>query len=447
LAARLARLGLAPGDLILVAVSGGPDSVALLHAMHRVGCRIAAAHLNHRLRGAESERDETFVRRLCEELGIELVVDEAALYGDASNLEERARDARYAFLARAAERLGARFIALGHQADDQAETIMLRLLRGAGIAGLSAMAEAGPGQLIRPLLKLRRHELLDYLAAIGARFVSDSSNRSPRHLRNRLRHDLLPLIEQAYAPGFSRRLVELGAELRAVDDFLVAQAEHELSDRLIDVPRLELAGFAALHPALAAAILRRFVAGRIGTLRRIDRSHLEALMRLCVAGPPNGHLDLPGGWYAGREYQTLTIERGAVSAIAPRYAVPLALNGRTEVEQSGFTFEAAIVPADAAPMPADLYQALFDADRLAEPALARNLLPGDRIAPLGMTGSRKVKEVFIDHKLPTGLRARYPLITFDGEVAWIPGLVRSRVALLRSETRKALHLKAVFFTR
>ncbi len=420
--------------------------MALLHAMHRGGHRLAAAHLNHHLRGAESDRDETFVRRLCEQLGIELIVEHAALDRDSSNLEERARQARYGFLDRAADRLNARCIALGHQADDQAETIMLRMLRGAGITGLSAMAEAGPGRLIRPLLKLRRRELLDYLEAIGAGFVSDSSNRSPRHLRNRLRIDLLPTIEHAYAPGFSRRLVELGAELRAVDDFLAAHADREMSARLIEGRLLDLSGFPRLHPALAAAMLRRFIANRVGTLRRVDRSHLQALMRLCLEGPPNGRLDLPGGWCAIREYETLAIGRSG-RAIAERYAVPLALNGRTEIEQSGFIFEAAVVAADAAPMPADLYQALFDAERLPGPAVARNALPGDRIAPLGMTGSRKVKEVFIDHKLPPGLRARYPLITLDGQVAWIPGLVRSRLALLGSETQKVLRLTAFFFTQ
>jgi tRNA(Ile)-lysidine synthase len=447
----LARLALAPDDLILVALSGGSDSVALLRAMHRAGRRLAAAHLNHHLREIESDRDEQFVRGLCDELGVELIVEHAALDCE-SNLEERARQARYKFLDRAADRLDARYIALGHQADDQAETIMLRMLRGAGIGGLSAMAEAGPGRLIRPLLKLNRRDLIDYLKAIGAGFVSDSSNRSPRHLRNRLRLDLIPMIERVYAPGFSRRLVEFGAELRAVDDFLTAHAGREMGARWTEGGRLDLSDFEGLHPALAAAMLRGFIASRIRTLRRLDRSHVQALMRLCLEGPSNGRLDLPGGWCAVREYQTLAIRRSGSaiaasgSAIVEQYAVLLALNGHTEIEQSGFAFEAAIVGADAAPLPNDVYQALFDADRLAGPAVARNAIPGDRIAPLGMMGSRKVKEVFIDHKLPPVLRARYPLITLDGQVAWIPGLVRSRLALLSSETRKVLCLKAFFFT-
>ncbi|HTW89689.1 MAG TPA: tRNA lysidine(34) synthetase TilS [Candidatus Binataceae bacterium] len=428
-----------------MALSGGPDSVALLYAMRRGGHRIAAAHLNHHLRGAESDRDESFVRRLCDELGIELIVEQAALGRDSSNLEERARDARHDFLDRAADRLAARYIALGHQADDQAETIMLRMLRGAGIAGLSAMAECGPGRLIRPLLRLRRCDLAAYLEALGAQFVSDSSNRSPRHLRNRVRIDLLPAIEHGYAPGFSRRLVELGAEVRAVDDFLSASAERELNGRLTGDQRLNLSGFPGLHPALMAAMLRKFIADRIGTLRRVDRSHLQALMRLCLEGPSNGSIDLPGKWCAIREYETLVI-RHIEENLAERYAVPLALNGRTEIAPSGFTFEAAVLAADAAPMPDDLYQALFDADQVAAPMVARSALPGDRIAPLGMTGSRKVKEVFIDGKVPLRLRGRYPLIEIDGQVAWIPGLVRSRLALLHSYTQKVLRLKALFFT-
>jgi len=420
--------------------------MALLHAMRRTGRRIAAAHLNHRLRAAESDRDEAFVRRVCGELGIELIVEAAALGSDAANLEERAREARYAFLDRAADRLGARHIALGHHADDQAETIMLRMLRGAGIAGLSAMAEAGPGRIIRPLLTLRRRELLGYLGAIGAEFVSDSSNRSPRHLRNRVRNELIPTIERQYAPGFSRRLVELGRELREADEFTAAAAGRELNVRLNALGHLELPGFAELHPALAAATLRSFIARRIGTLRRLDRSHVRALMRLCCAGPSNGNLDLPGGWRAVRSYGTLTVER-RIRTIHEPYAVELARSGPTEVEPAGCRFESAIIAPDAAPVPGNLYQALFDADRLAGVLVARTFRPGDRIAPLGMAGSRKVKEVFIDHKLPLAQRASYPLITLDDRVVWIPAMVRSRHALLSAETQKVLCLKACFRTR
>jgi tRNA(Ile)-lysidine synthase len=443
LADALLRIGVAPDDLILVAVSGGPDSMALLHATHRIGRRIAAAHLNHGLRSAESDRDEAFVRRVCAELGIELIVESAGLGTDTGNLEERARDVRRAFLDRAADQLGTRWIALGHQANDQAETIILRMLRGAGIAGLSAMTDAGPGRIIRPLLTINRDDLLRYLKAIGVEFVVDSSNDSARHLRNRVRNELIPMIERNYVPGFARRLIELGRELRDADEFIAMTAERELHTRLNGLGKLELSGFDQLHPALAAAMMRRFLAIRTGTLRRIDRVHIRGLMDLCCAGPSNGKLDLPGGWRAIRTYATLSIElRRPISH--ERYAVELVKSGLTVIEPAACRFEATLTSPDAAALPEDLHQAVFDADRLPGPLIARNILHGDRIAPLGMAGSRKVKDVFIDYKLPPGHRVSYPLIASGEHIVWIPGVVRSRQALLSDETQKVLRLEAFF---
>jgi tRNA(Ile)-lysidine synthase len=445
-AAALDRAGVEADELTLVALSGGADSVALLHAMRRNGYRLGAAHLNHRLRGAESDCDEAFVRRLCAQLGIDLVVEQAELSDNPANLEERARVARHAFLERTAERLGARHVALGHQADDQAETIVMRLMRGAGLAGLGAMAEVGPGRLIRPLLGVWRREITAYLDALGAEFVRDGSNRSPRHLRNRLRHHLIPIIERDYARGFSRRIVELGAELQAAEDFIARAAGGELQARLDDRGMLDLRGFATIHPALAAALLRGFVASRIGTLRRLDRSHIRALMGLCLDGRPSAAIDLPGGWRAMRIYAKLAVERRPAAAAAG-YAIELARRGSTAIAPAGFTFESRMVAPDAAPLPSNLYGALFDADRLAGPLVARSVMAGDRIAPLGMSGTRKVKDVFIDCKLPLARRRSYPLVTVAGEVVWIPGMVRSRHALLCSKTRKVLSLKAFLIDR
>ncbi|MGA8059658.1 MAG: tRNA lysidine(34) synthetase TilS, partial [Candidatus Binataceae bacterium] len=229
-------------ESILLALSGGPDSVALLYVLRelapRFGYRLAAAHLNHRLRGAESDRDEAFVRDLCSTLGVELVVEQSSgLDPAASNLEERSRELRYAFLAAAAAQLGASRIATAHHADDQAETVMLRLLRGAGAAGLGAMPEtmtlAPTGvTILRPMLRAGRREILRYLDSIGARFVSDSSNAHQGFLRNRVRIDLLPELERDYAPGFRRRLAALATEMRELDDYVARAARTELDSRL-----------------------------------------------------------------------------------------------------------------------------------------------------------------------------------------------------------------------
>jgi tRNA(Ile)-lysidine synthetase-like protein len=266
-AAVLARLPSGPHRRLLVAVSGGPDSVTAVHALWRIHCRagfqFAAAHLNHNIRGLESERDERFVRELCGRLGIELVVER--VYGlRRPNLEERARQLRYAFLNRAADALKADFIVLGHHQDDQAETLLLRLIRGTGMTGLTAMAELGPGRLVRPLLGLNRATLLAYLTAIGADYVVDSSNLEMSTLRNRVRHRLLPALEREYVPGITRRLAELASEMRDVNSFIQGEASRLLQTRLMPPGhasaaarsrRIDLRNFGSVGCALARAMM------------------------------------------------------------------------------------------------------------------------------------------------------------------------------------------------
>jgi tRNA(Ile)-lysidine synthase len=453
------------GESILLALSGGPDSVALLHVLHqlgpRFGFRLAAAHLNHRLRGAESDRDETIVRDLCSTLGVELVVEQSSgLDLAAPNLEERAREARYAFLAGAGAQLGASHIATAHHADDQAETVMLRLLRGAGAAGLGAMAEtitlAPTGlTLLRPMLRVGRHEILRYLDSIGARFVSDSSNAHQGFLRNRVRMDLLPELEREYAPGLRRRLAALAIEMRDLDDYVARAARIELDSRLreavaggpLDI--LDLNGFAGLHPALAAALLREFLAARIGSLRRLTRRHIDDVRQLCEGESPSAALDLPGGWCAERRYAALAIERHPeaaddrrLRAAADGFAVPLVREGVTKVPQARFVFRSNVMPADAAPMPLGLDEACFDADLTAAGLVVRNFAPGDRVSPLGMEGSRKLHDIFVDRKLPRPRRRTFPVVTLEGQIAWLPGMVRGRVALVTQETVRVLRLQA-----
>ena len=461
IASALDRAAIRPGATILVALSGGADSVALLHALlelrERFGMRVAAAHLNHRIRGLESDRDEDFVREMCARLGVELRVARArGLDADSANLEERAREARFRFLNRAADAVGAEYIALAHHGDDQAETVLMRMLRGAGIAGLAAMSERGPGRLIRPMLGLCRAEILGYLRAHGIAFVEDSSNRAPEILRNRIRTELIPMLERDYAPGLRRRLVEIAGEMRSVDDFMNAAASIEFDAMRSSDDALDVARFPALAPALQMSVLRLYLGERMGSLRRITRAHLEALRRLVLAGGPSDSIDLPGGWRAEREYNLLSIiDTEPISDEA--FSVPLSLDGITIVEAASYQFEASMLDrGDLTPNPSprgkgnqnygaagDLRVALFDAAAIADAELVvRNFIRGDRIHPLGMRGERKVKDVFIDRKIPRVERRRFPIVTLGGEVAWLPGLARGSAALIGNATETILRVEA-----
>ena len=444
----LARVGVRPGSSILVALSGGPDSVALLHSLATLrgslDLRISAAHLNHALRGRESDRDESFCRDLCKQLNVELVVERAkALRPGMPNLEEKAREVRREFLGRVAAQTGADRIALAHHADDQAETVLMRLLRGAGVAGLAAMAEAGPGLIVRPLLSMTRREILEYLDGVGASYVTDTTNASNAILRNRIRNKLLPGLERDYAPGVSQRLAALAEEMQAVDSFLTRAAARELSSIRHPGGELDIGRFSQLDPALRVPVLRLHLAVQLGSLRRLTREHLSALVALCLVGPANGEVSLPGRWRAAREYDRLRLVSTG-RAVHSGFSVPIAFEGTTTVQPAGIAFEARVRAAADVAMPSTHEEALFDVRAIASCGLtARNFQAGDRIRPLGLGGSRKVKDVFIDRKLPVRKRAVFPVITMGSEVVWLPGLLRGDGALVSSASETVLQLRAV----
>jgi tRNA(Ile)-lysidine synthase len=439
----LKRIGVRSDAMVLVALSGGADSVALVHAMlalrERFGYRIAAAHLNHAIRGAESDRDEIFVRELCGRCEVKLAVERASdLSFDTPNLEERARGARHAFLNSTADRLGADYIAVAHQADDQAETVMMRLLRGAGAAGLAAMAERGPGRIIRPMLAVTRAEVTTYLRSIGEKFVNDSSNQSSAILRNRIRADLIPMLERNYAPGLRGRLMRLASEMRALDDFVSTAARREM-ELSASEDGLDISRFAELHPALQAELIRQYFKHASGSMRRIERVHIEAVRHLCLEGPANGSLDIPG-LRLRREYGTLKV---AGADRRPSAAFMIRLEpGSIEVPEAGFVFEMTLVSRKASVEPVSKFEALFDGAEASGELTVRNFRNGDRVAPIGMTGHRKVKDIFIDHKLATSARVTFPIVEMKGAIAWLPGIVRGRVGLVTERTENVLRIRA-----
>jgi tRNA(Ile)-lysidine synthase len=327
----------------------------------------------------------------------------------------------------------------------------MRLLRGSGASGLAAMAARGPGRLFRPLLGLSRTSLTAYLSAIGATWMTDQSNASPRILRNRLRAELLPLLEREFAPGIGARLVELADETRALDQFISQAARTELGRRL-NGSRLHLGGFARLNPALAQAILREFIRSSIGSLRRISRDHILAMLRLCVGRNPSGRVILPGRWCLRREYQSVLLERTGSPAVADKpFKVMLERQGTTPIEAAGVTFESQLVErssdetwdAERWRLPSKSSEAVFDVDRLSGPLTVRNFVSGDRVALLGMRGTRKVQDLFVDRKLARARRSCWPLVVDDNQILWIPAIARSRVALVTAETKSVQHLRAL----
>ena len=320
LRASLRRLGIHKRDPILVAVSGGADSIALLDALARwkqsehLAPNLFAAHLNHLLRGEESDADETFVREFLRQRNIPSFIAQenvaAAAAQEKNNLEATARQLRYDFLLRSATQCQARIIVTAHTHNDQVETILLRLLRGtsaAGLHGIYAEFEMSPGiRLVRPMLDITRDEVLDHCARYQLRFRHDSSNESMDFTRNRIRHELLPVL-QSYNPRIGQTLQRTAQQL-SEDDAYLQQEASRLVQALAEETALNFKPLLTLHAAVRRRVLRQWLAQIRGDLRRIGAAHLVALDEVMMSGEGGSVIELPGGWQVQRQQHWLKLQ-------------------------------------------------------------------------------------------------------------------------------------------
>jgi tRNA(Ile)-lysidine synthase len=376
------KLTLSLNEPLLIGVSGGADSVALLDALVQLGYRPHVAHLNHQWRGAESDADAQFVRELAGRYGLPATIESHRVEPN----EDAARQARLAFFESVAARTGIHTLALAHTADDQAETFLLRLIRGAGLDGLAGMAtekQIGSLRIVRPMLTVRRGEVIEYLRSRQLTWREDASNADRRFLRNRIRHELLPLLEREYNPGIRDALVRTAEILRA-------EAERDP------------------------------VAAERRAIRQLSFEQVEALRKLAAKE----------GWKTTEQW-------------------PLNLGGETRVAQLGVVLECAGLPAlsDARKRqrggkPPHSTEEHFDADALGEAPFIRTWREGDRFQPLGMTGEKKLQDFFVDEKVPRRSRGRVPLLcATDGRIAWVVGYRIAEPFKVTERTRRVVRIR------
>ena len=447
----------APGQHLLVAVSGGPDSIALLSLLHRLAqswrLTLTAIHCNYGLRGAESDDDESFVREFCQERQLSLVIHRPTLVKrrQRSSLQARARDARYGFMRQLAHEVGAVRIAVGHTANDQAETVLMWMLRGAGMAGLAGMPYTREDGIIRPLLASTREEVLTYLDHEGLTYRRDSSNEKPLYYRNRIRKDLFPVITRL-APA-AVRVLQRQADVVREDERYLEGVTRDLVQRLVSpdsggVQRVNLQAFrelpVALQRRLVRVILRTYdEEGRASSLHVVESvrhvllkgktgvrlSLTQALVILdqgSVQFRPVGRVDkgaaslgqgkgeslflsVPSTVYWARTNQQIHVQRIACH----------------QVEQGD----------EAAPG----QRVLFDADRCSEPLLVRSWQAGDRFSPRGMKGkSQKLQDFFTDRKIARCRREEIPLLVAPEGILWVVGMRQDERFVVRRGTTNCL---------
>ncbi|MEZ5317722.1 MAG: tRNA lysidine(34) synthetase TilS [Vicinamibacterales bacterium] len=457
---------LGSGDRVAIGLSGGSDSVALARALIDLArgapwTIAGVVHVHHGLRGAEADDDETFCRALAGGWGLPIVVEHvdvgAGVAASGRSLEVVARELRYAAFERAVSAMHATRVATGHTQDDQAETVLLRLLRGAGARGLGGI-RVRRGPYVRPLLGCRRAELRQYLAELGQPYREDLSNDDRSITRNRLRHEVLPVLER-FSPGAVPALARCAALAADDEVFLQAAAIKAASGIVLsgEAPpgsvRLEAPALAALPLAVARRVVRHLADTLAGDIRW-SAGHIDQVVDLARDGRGPGQVDLPG-LVAGRRGPVLTLRRALAAPEVPAvFERALAVPGRVEVPEAGIAIEATIEPP-AGGAPRDGTSPGMGTGRTARlvrvglagvalPLVVRSRRPGDRMRPLGAPGRRKLQDVFVDRKVPREDRDRVPLVVdAGGRIVWAVGVALAEGCRVTAPEAGVVTLKSI----
>ncbi|MFQ5672296.1 MAG: tRNA lysidine(34) synthetase TilS [Nitrospinales bacterium] len=447
----------ASGEKVLVSVSGGADSVALLHLFYdlrdELGIRLCIAHLNHLARGKASDEDALFVSRLGENLGLETHIEAIDVKKEQAafktSFQETARLLRYRFLDEVREKTAANKIALGHTAGDQAETVLINFLRGSGMKGLTGIPPVR-GHIIRPLIECFHWEAETFLQNRGLPFRTDLSNTDPRYLRNRIRADLIPKLETEYNKNVLAHIVQTAEILRDEEAFLDACLRKSFaacftSGREGRSVSLSLKHMRAEPPALQKRLVRKAVFFVNNHLRRLTADHVQHVIALAAQPRRGKELHLPGRLRVTCDGEKLVFDRQPQSRSGlPTGRQPptlLKISGVTEAGQFRFTTRLTH------PKEGDDYRgsrnlAFLDFDKTGSCVYFRFFLPGDRFVPLGMSGTKKLKSFFIDEKIPREQRNRIPILTTrDGDIIWIFGKRISNTYRVTPETKNVLRIE------
>ncbi len=441
---------LQPGERVVVGVSGGGDSMALLHTLWDLRqdyhLSLAVAHLDHGLRPGSKE-DLIFVQKTATHLGIPFIgrrVDLGEIQREKRlSLQEAAREVRYQFLRESAQAQKASKVALGHTADDQAESVLMRIVRGSGTRGLSGIPPVREGFFIRPLLEVWRKDVESFLEERKIAYLKDPSNRSRHFLRNRVRHELIPILRR-YNPKIAPMMVQMADLFRAEEEFwqqILAERfptvlRQQNKDCLtFDVPSLITQPF-----ALRLRCYRMGSERILGNIRGFNFAHMVAVDHLVRSDEPNKIIQLPQGLSVAKAYHALIFSKSREEVGPFEYCVPGP--GLVEIPEigRGMRFEIQIGKlrrrlADGSSV------ALLDCDTLEFPLTIRSFRAGDRFQPLGMKGEKKVKDLFIDRKIPLPQRKRIPLLCQQGRLLWVAGLHIDHRARLKAETKRTLRVE------
>ena len=447
---------LAPGDRVGVAVSGGADSVVLLHILKALApqfpIELSVLHVNHHLRGEESDGDEQFVRSLAASLNLECLVEQAPV--KEGNLEAAARDARRAFffrLLREERRIGR--VALGHTLSDQAETVLFRLLRGSGLAGLAGMQISGDSGIIRPLLTTSREEVREFAQSEGWTWREDSSNADLRFSRNRLRKKVIPELAEHFNRNLEQTLAGTANLAGAEEDYWKKTIEpvyQEIAKRTFRGLILDVNSLRTLHLALQRRIVRRALLDLRGDLRGLDLEHVEAVLALCRGVQGHDRVLIPGADTL-RSFDRLLLTRPGTLNAGPRhYRVELAEDGCYELPfHSGSLYvnrvngKSPICANFKEDQELPLEIAFLDSEALARHGslYVRNWEPGDELLRPGHKSAEKVKSLFQEYRVLLWERRHWPVVVSGDQLVWVRGVGAAAHFRASDQSREFVQLR------
>jgi tRNA(Ile)-lysidine synthase len=452
------RALLKDGQHVLIAISGGADSVALTYALHHLRkahrLKLTLAHLHHSIRGQDADEDARFVRELAMKLGLPCELDQVDVPALATrkglSLEMTARMVRYDFMARVARECGADVLATGHTADDQAETILLKLARGAGPQGLAGISYRGEWKglpVIRPIRDVTHAQACAFLRRHGLSWREDNSNQSLHFLRNRVRHVVLPVLEKQLNPGI-REVLARTAEVMSEENAWLDDLARERLSKCISTPMpavLLIPPWRQEHLAARRRMIRLWLVDRGIPSETIDYAAVERIMEIMESSEGTRTIPLMGGWEVSRQYEELIVKR-AGNTEGPGFSQKLEIPGETLLPAQGLrvitNWSQGIIRSKTAigKFPCEATLDAQAVNKAGGAIFIRSWRTGDRIRPLGMSGSRKLQDLFVDAKIPREHRSFVPLLESRGEIIWVAGYRVAQGWEVRNPTEKCLRV-------
>jgi len=442
------------GDKVIIALSGGPDSVCLMDVLARLkdeyGIRLYAAHLNHQIRGIDAQKDAMFCMKRCEEEGIICFIKayDVPAYSREKGLsiEEGARELRYGMFFELQKKLSAGKIAVAHNLDDQAETLIMRMMRGTGLEGLKGMEYSRGDGIIRPLLDVTREEIEAYISQRGLEFRIDSTNLEDIYTRNKIRLKLIPYIDENFNVDIKKALSRMGSLLSDDADYINSCAKAEF-DKVCTIDdewgaRIEVAKLAALHDAISSRAVRMAIAAIAGDIKGIQQVHIEYVMELARSGKEGSRIDIPRGLMVIKENGHIAIKKNQMQSTLGEdrgFAYEIEGEGSMRIEEAGVMVHTAILDKDPSwHIERDRHTAYFDLDKVSGKLSVTSRMEGDRIRPIGLGGTKKLKDLFIDLKIARDQRDYIPVLRDESGVMWVVGYRLSEDYRVDAHTKRLL---------